>query len=42
MLTNLTSIKFSICKGWKCHMPLLKYMLGNAEVLNRLQKFKQN
>ncbi|KAI3818442.1 hypothetical protein L1987_12249 [Smallanthus sonchifolius] len=33
MLTSLTTIKFTRCKGQKWEMQFLEYMLGNAEVL---------
>ncbi|KAK9074360.1 hypothetical protein SSX86_006958 [Deinandra increscens subsp. villosa] len=33
LITTLKTIKFSKCKGWKCDIEFLEYMLGNAEVL---------
>ncbi|KAJ0435488.1 putative F-box domain, FBD domain, leucine-rich repeat domain superfamily [Helianthus annuus] len=36
MLTNLTTIKFSICEWWKRDIPFLKYMMGNAKVLKTI------
>ncbi|KAJ0449001.1 putative F-box domain, FBD domain, leucine-rich repeat domain superfamily [Helianthus annuus] len=36
MLTNLTTIKFSNCKGHKCDIQFLEYVLGNAEVLKKV------
>ncbi|KAI7741180.1 hypothetical protein M8C21_019359 [Ambrosia artemisiifolia] len=33
MLTNLTTIKFTMGVHWKCFVPLMEYVLGNAEVL---------
>ncbi|KAJ0669166.1 putative F-box domain, FBD domain, leucine-rich repeat domain superfamily [Helianthus annuus] len=36
MLTNLTTIKISICKLWKRDMLFLKYMLKNSAVLKNI------
>ncbi|KAJ0430587.1 putative F-box domain, FBD domain, leucine-rich repeat domain superfamily [Helianthus annuus] len=36
MLTNLTTIKYSICEWWKRDIPFLKYMMGNAKVLKTI------
>ncbi|KAJ0430547.1 putative F-box domain, FBD domain, leucine-rich repeat domain superfamily [Helianthus annuus] len=33
MLANLTTIKCSVSRGWKCDIKFLEYVLGNAEVL---------
>ncbi|KAM0050464.1 putative F-box domain, FBD domain, leucine-rich repeat domain superfamily [Helianthus debilis subsp. tardiflorus] len=37
MTTNLTTMKFSICKWWKCEIPFLKCMMGNAKVLKTIE-----
>ncbi|XP_022024831.1 FBD-associated F-box protein At4g10400-like [Helianthus annuus] len=36
MLTNLTTIKFSKCEGYKGDMVFLEYVLGNAKALKTL------
>ncbi|KAJ0435486.1 putative F-box domain, FBD domain, leucine-rich repeat domain superfamily [Helianthus annuus] len=36
MTTNLTTIKISICEWWKCDIPFLKYMIGNAKALKTI------
>uniref|UniRef100_A0A251RT92 Putative FBD domain-containing protein n=1 Tax=Helianthus annuus TaxID=4232 RepID=A0A251RT92_HELAN len=39
MLTNLTTVKFSKCKGDKSDMEFLEYILGNAQVLKAVTIF---